>query len=112
VAAVRAVKAVSFLWEHAWLYGRAAKADRPDDWAVVGRPMPAEVYACMLRKDDDAFKAAVDRSLTRLMRSGEVLKIYRRWFQSPIPPKGLNLNWPPPDALLELYRSPTDKPLG
>ncbi|MDT4865302.1 Glutamate/aspartate import solute-binding protein [compost metagenome] len=74
--------------------------------------MAAEVYACMMRKDDPAFKAVVDRSLTQLMRSGEALKIYRRWFQSPIPPKGLNLNWPPPDALLELYRSPTDQPLG
>ncbi|WP_342130452.1 transporter substrate-binding domain-containing protein [Hydrogenophaga sp. OTU3427] len=111
-AMLQAGKADAFLMDDAVLYGLRAKADRPDDWAVVGRPMPAEVYACMLRKDDDAFKAAVDRSLTRLMRSGEVLKIYRRWFQSPIPPKGLNLNWPPPDALLELYRSPTDKPLG
>jgi glutamate/aspartate transport system substrate-binding protein len=66
----------------------------------------------MLRKDDPAFKAVVDRSLTRLMQSGEALKIYRRWFQSPIPPKGLNLNWPAPESLLELYRNPNDRPLG
>ena len=94
------------------LYGLRAKADNPDDWHVVGQPLAAEAYACMLRKDDPAFKAVVDRGLTRLMQSGEALKIYKRWFQSPIPPKGLNLNWPPPDALLELYRAPTDQPLG
>ncbi|MGS5085754.1 transporter substrate-binding domain-containing protein [Hydrogenophaga sp. A37] len=105
-------RAVAFLMDDAVLYGLRAKADRPEDWRVVGQPMAAEVYACMLRKDDTAFKAVVDRSLTQLMRSGEALKIYRRWFQSPIPPKGLNLNWPPPDALLDLYRSPTDQPLG
>ena len=105
-------RAAAFLMDEAMLYGLRAKADRPDDWRVVGQPMAAEVYACMLRKDDPRFKALVDRSLTELMQSGEALKIYRRWFQSPIPPKGLNLNWPAPEALLELYRSPNDRPLG
>lgn len=105
-------RAEAFMMDDAVLYGLRAKADRPDDWRVVGQPMAAEVYACMLRKDDPAFKAVVDRSLTQLMQSGAALKIFRRWFQSPIPPKGLNLNWPAPDALLELYRTPNDRPLG
>jgi len=105
-------RAVAFLMDEAMLYGLRARADRPEDWHVVGQPMAAEVYACMLRKDDPRFKALVDRSLTELMQSGEALKIYRRWFQSPIPPKGINLNWPAPEALLELYRSPNDRPLG
>ena len=111
-AQLQSGRAIAFLMDEALLYGLRAKTDRPEDWRVVGQPMATEVYACMLRKDDTAFKAVVDRSLTRIMQSGEALKIYRRWFQSPIPPKGLNLNWPPPDALLELYRSPTDQPLG
>lgn len=102
----------AFMMDDGLLYGLRAKADRPDDWHVVGRPTAAEAYACMLRKDDPAFKAVVDRSLSGLMQSGEALRIYRRWFQSPIPPKGLNLNWPPPDSLLQLYRNPTDEPLG
>jgi glutamate/aspartate transport system substrate-binding protein len=105
-------RAAAFLMDEAMLYGLRAKADRPGDWRVVGQPMAAEVYACMLSKDDPRFKALVDRSLTELMQSGEALKIYRRWFQAPIPPKGLNLNWPAPEALLELYRSPNDRPLG
>lgn len=111
-AQLQSGRAEAFLMDDAVLYGLRAKADRPDDWRVVGQPMAAEVYACMLRKDDPAFKAVVDRSLTRLMQSGEALKIFRRWFQSPIPPKGLNLNWPAPEALLELYRNPNDRPLG
>ena len=105
-------RAEAFLMDEAMLYGLRVRADRPDDWRVVGAPMAAEVYACMLRKDDPRFKALVDRSLTDLMVSGEALKIYRRWFQSPIPPKGLNLNWPAPEPLLELYRAPNDRPLG
>lgn len=105
-------RAAAFLMDEAMLYGLRAKDGRPGDWRVVGQPMAAEVYACMLRKDDPRFKALVDRSLTELMQSGEALKIYRRWFQSPIPPRGINLNWPAPEALLELYRSPSDRPLG
>lgn len=109
---LQAGRAEAFLMDEAMLYGLRAKAEKPGEWLVVGQPMATEVYGCMLRKDDAAFKAAVDRSLTRLMQSGEALRIYRRWFQSPIPPKGLNLNWPPPQALLELYRNPKDTPLG
>lgn len=111
-ALLQAGQADAFMMDDGLLYGLRAKADRPDDWHVVGQPMAAEVYACMMRKGDPAFKAVVDRSLTRLMQSGEAMKIYRRWFQSPIPPKGLNMNWPPPAALLELFRVPTDEPLG
>lgn len=105
-------RADAFLMDEAMLYGLRAKAERPDDWRVVGQPMAAEVYACMLRKDDPRFKALVDRSLAEIMQSGEALRIYKRWFQSPIPPKGLNLNWPAPAALLELFRAPNDQPLG
>jgi len=39
------------------------------------------------------------------------LKIYTKWFQRPIQPRGLNLNWPPSEAMLELYRHPNDRPL-
>ena len=63
-------RAEAFLMDEAMLYGLRVKADRPDDWRVVGQPMAAEVYACMLRKDDPRFKALVDRSLTELMQSG------------------------------------------
>ncbi len=104
--------AVAFLMDEAMLYGLRAKADHPEHWHVVGTPMATEVYACMFRKEDPAFKAVVDRSLTQLMTSGEALKTYRRWFQAPIPPKGLNLNWPAPEALLELYRNPHDRPMN
>ncbi len=111
-AMLQAGRAEAFLMDEALLYGQRAKVNQPEDWVVVGQPLAPEVYACMMRKDDPAFKALVDRSLTTLMRSGEALRIYQRWFQSPLPDGGPNLNWPPPDALLQLYRSPNDQPLG
>ena len=73
----------------------ARKAQQPEDWVVVGTPMSSEAYGCMMRRGDIAFKRSSTAALARLMTSGEALKIYAKWFQRPIPPNGLNLNWPP-----------------
>lgn len=108
---LEAGRAEAFMMDDALLYGERAKAQNPDDWIVVGSPMSYEAYGCMMRRGDVSLKRIVDRELTRLMQSGEALKIYGKWFQRPIPPRGLNLNWPPSDALLELYRHPSDRPL-
>lgn len=105
-------EAQAVIHDDALLHGQRAKARKPEDWRVVGTPLASEAYGCMLRKGDAAFKQVVDRGLERLMRSGEALRIYQRWFQRPIPPKGLNLNWPPSEPLLQLYRHPNDRPLG
>lgn len=102
-------QANAYMMDDALLYGERAKAQRPQDWVVVGKPMSTEVYGCMLRQGDVAFKKVVDRGLAQLMQSGEALKIYTKWFQRPIPPKGLNLNWPASEALLYLYRHPNDQ---
>ena len=62
-----------------------------------------------MRKDDPAFKKVVDDALAKVMTSGEASKIYEKWFMQPIPPKGLNLNFPLSDAMKSLYKSPNDK---
>ena len=64
----------------------------------------------MVRKDDPAFKKAVDDAIVGLYKSGEINKIYSKWFESPIPPKKLNLNFPMSDKVKELIKNPTDKP--
>ena len=110
--ALESGRAEAFMMDDALLYGARARAVRPGDWEVVGTPMSQEAYACMMRRGDPEFKAAVDRALVRLMQSGEAMRIYQRWFQEPIPPWGLNLNWPPSPAMLQLQRSPNDRPLG
>ena len=104
-------KVDALMLDDALLLGERAKASQPEDWRLTGTPMSSEVYGCMLRRDDAGFKTLVDRELSRLMQGGEALKIYQRWFQRPIPPKGLNLNWPPTEALLQLYRQPSDRAL-
>lgn len=105
-------RAVAFMMDDALLYGEMAKARKPDDWTVVGTPQSYEIYGCMLRKDDPAFKKAVDGALTATFESGEINAIYDKWFLQPIPPKGLNLHFPMSDELKKLIAEPTDKAAG
>ncbi|MCO3060415.1 transporter substrate-binding domain-containing protein, partial [Pseudomonas aeruginosa] len=102
-------RAVAFMMDDALLYGEMAKAKKPDDWVVGGTPQSFEIYGCMVRKGDAAFKKVVDKAITDTYASGEVNKIYDKWFTQPIPPKGLNLNFPMSDELKKLIANPTDK---
>jgi glutamate/aspartate transport system substrate-binding protein len=97
------------MMDDALLYGELAKAKKPGDWVVTGTPQSREAYGCMLRKDDAPFKKVVDGAIARLMASGQAEKIYARWFMSPVPPKGLNLDFPLSDDMKALYKSPNDK---
>ncbi|HET6922036.1 MAG TPA: transporter substrate-binding domain-containing protein, partial [Anaeromyxobacteraceae bacterium] len=80
------------------------------DWVVTGTPQSLEAYGCMMRTGDARFKRLVDATLARVMTSGEAEAIYRKWFHSPIPPRGLNLNFPLSDAMRKLYQAPDDRP--
>ncbi|MGH8770093.1 MAG: glutamate/aspartate ABC transporter substrate-binding protein [Burkholderiales bacterium] len=102
-------RAVAFMMDDALLYGELAKARNAKDWIVTGTPQSFEAYGCMLRKDDPQFKKLVDATLAKAMQSGETEKIYKKWFLSPIPPKGLNLNFPMSKEVTALYKNPNDK---
>jgi glutamate/aspartate transport system substrate-binding protein len=103
-------RAVAFMMDDALLAGEMAKAKKPDDWAVTGTPQSYEIYGCMVRKGDEPFKNAVDDAIVATFKSGEINTIYNKWFQSPIPPKGLNLQFPMSEELKKLIAEPTDKP--
>ena len=103
-------RADAFAMDDILLYGLAASSANPREWAVVGESIQVEPYAIMLRKDDPSFKALVDGVLARLMDSGEFERLYTRWFQQPIPPKGVNLNAPMPAELRDNLKAKSDKP--
>ncbi len=63
----------------------------------------------MMRKGDPAFKKVVDDAIAKVETSGEGDQIYKKWFVSPIPPKGLNLNFPESDDMKALFAHPNDK---
>lgn len=71
--------------DHILLYGLIAKAKNPADYMVTGRFLSFDPYGLMLPRDDSAFRLVVNKTLAGLFRSGEIDKIYNKWFMSPIP---------------------------
>jgi len=104
-------RAVAFMLDDALLAGERAKARKPDDFIIVGTPQSKEAYGMMMRKGDDQFKKLVDEAIAKAETSGVAEKLYQKWFQSPIPPKGLNLNLPLSEDMKALFKSPNDKAL-
>ncbi|MNE72724.1 Glutamate/aspartate periplasmic-binding protein precursor [compost metagenome] len=104
-------RAAAFYMDDALLYGERAKARRPHNWVVVGKGMSREIYSCMVRKDDPQFLALVNDALAELYGSGEINTIYRRWFEQPIPPNGLNLEFPMSSELEAIIAKPTSNPV-
>lgn len=104
-------RADAFVLDDNLLAGLIASSKDPGAYRIVGEPLGAEPIALLFRKDDPGFKAAVDGVLTRLMLSGEMEKIYTKWFVEPIPPKNVSLNLPLGNTLRQLFAHPNDKPL-
>ena len=107
---VQAGRADAFAMDDILLYGLKAAAQNPAEFAVTGEAIQVEPYAIMLRKDDPAFKKLVDDTLIGLFKSGEFEQLYKKWFQSPIPPKGINLNAPMSKELQDNMKLLSDKP--
>lgn len=103
-------RAVAFVMDDNLLAGLIVTSKNPADYAIVGEVLNVEPIAIMIRKDDPKFKALVDSTVIGLMKSGEIEKLYNKWFMSPIPPKGANMNFPMSDKLKELIKNPSDAP--
>jgi len=107
---VQQQRADAFGMDDILLYGLRASAPNPAELAVVGEAVQVEPYAIMLRRDDPAFKKLVDDTLIALIRSGEFEALYKQWFLSPIPPRGINLNAPMSKELQDNLKALSDKP--
>jgi glutamate/aspartate transport system substrate-binding protein len=102
-------RAVAFMMDDALLAGQRANAKHPKDWIIVGTPMSREAYGCMMRKDDPQFKALVDKTFAKVMTSGQAAKIYKKWFMSPVPPKGMNMDFPMSVDMKAAFKHPNDQ---
>jgi glutamate/aspartate transport system substrate-binding protein len=103
-------RASAWMEDDILIAGFRANAKKPADFKLLDKSYPSDPYALMLRKDDPQFKALVDETLAKLMRSGEFEKLYAQWFERPIPPKGINIQLPMSDALKRALKEPNDKP--
>ncbi len=105
---VQTDRAAAFPMDDILLYGLKAGAKNPDEFVVIGEFLSDDPYAIMLRKDDPEFKKLVDAAVSAIYKSGEINKIYKKWFESTIPPKNINLNFPMSDGLKAAIKNPNN----
>jgi glutamate/aspartate transport system substrate-binding protein len=104
-------RADAFVMDGQILAGNIATSKNPADYKIVGETISVEPIAIMLRKDDAAFKKLADDSIRDMAKSGELQKLYDKWFMQPIPPKNTKVGLPLSEATKAAWANPNDKPL-
>jgi glutamate/aspartate transport system substrate-binding protein len=104
-------RADAFVMDGQILAGNISKAKNPADFKIVGEVLSVEPIAIMIRKDDPAFKKAVDDSIKAMMKSGDMAKMYDKWFMQPIPPTNTKVGLALGDSTKQAWANPNDKPL-
>ena len=104
-------RADAFIMDGSILAANISKSKAPNDYKVVGEVLSVEPIACMLRKDDPAFKKAVDESIARQIKDGSLAKLYDKWFMQPIPPNNVKIGLPLSAATKAAWDAPNDKPM-
>jgi len=104
-------RADAFVMDGQILAGNIARAKNPADFKIVGEVLSVEPIAIMIRKDDPAFKKAVDDSIKAQIASGDMAKAYDKWFMQPIAPSNTKVGLPLSDATKSAWASPNDKPV-
>jgi glutamate/aspartate transport system substrate-binding protein len=103
-------RAAAYAMDDVLLRATVAAARRPEDFVLSDEALSVEPYGIMLGRDDPEFKRVADEAIVTLFRTGEIFRLYQRWFQSPIPPRGLNLQLPMHPAMRRVVDRPTDSP--
>ncbi|MEJ8820421.1 transporter substrate-binding domain-containing protein [Variovorax humicola] len=104
-------RADAFVMDGSILASNIAKAKSPADYKIVGEVLSVEPIAIMIRKDDPAFKKAVDDSIKNQIKSGDLAKLWDKWFLKPIPPANVTINLPLSQATKDAWANPNDKPM-
>jgi glutamate/aspartate transport system substrate-binding protein len=104
-------RADAFVMDDNILAGLIATAKNPAEYRIVGEVLSVEPIAIMIRKDDPTMKKLADDTVTGMMKSGALEKLYTKWFLAPIPPKNTSVNLPMGGTLKTLFTSPNDKPM-
>ena len=101
-------RAVAFFMDDILLYSLVANSKNPSEWVISSDALSVEPYGIMMRKDDPGFKKTVNGAINSLYKSGEINKIYAKWFLRPVPPKGINLNVQMTEVFKKVVANPTD----
>jgi len=104
-------RADAFVMDGAILAGNIATAKNPADFKIVGEVLSVEPIAIMIRKDDPALKKLGDDTIGQLAKSGELAKLWDKWFMQPIPPKNTRVGYAVSESTKAAWANPNDKPM-
>ena len=104
-------RADAFVMDGSILASNIAKSKSPADFKVVGEVLSVEPIAIMMRKDDPAFKKAVDDSIKAQIKNGDLAKLWDKWFLKPIPPANVTIGLVLSEATKAAWANPNDKPM-
>ncbi|MBC7717151.1 MAG: amino acid ABC transporter substrate-binding protein [Pseudorhodobacter sp.] len=104
-------RADAFVMDGAILAGNIAKSKNPADFKIVGEVLSVEPIAIMMRKDDPAFKKAVDDSIKAMIKSGDMAKLWDKWFMQAIPPTNTKVGLAVSESTKTAWANPNDKPM-
>ena len=104
-------RADAFVMDGQIVAGLVSKSKNPADYKILPDALSVEPIACMMRKDDPSFKKAVDSSIQAMVKSGELAKMYDKWFMQPIAPANTKVGLPLSDATKQAWANPNDKPM-
>jgi len=104
-------RADAFVMDGSILASNIAKSKLPADYKIVGEVLSVEPIAIMMRKDDPAFKKAVDDSIRAQIKNGDLAKLWDKWFLKPVPPANVTIGLALSDATKAAWANPNDKPM-
>jgi glutamate/aspartate transport system substrate-binding protein len=104
-------RADAFVMDGQILAGNIANAKNPADFKIAGEVLSVEPIAIMVRKDDPAIKKLADDTIRDLAKSGDLAKIYDKWFMQPIPPKNVKVGLASSDSTKAAWANLNDKPM-
>ena len=101
----------AFVLDDNMLAGVIAQSDKPENFKIVGEVIGAEPIAIQFSKADPAIKQAVDGVIRQMIASGDLERLYNKYYTQPIPPKNTNLNLPMGVTLKKMLAQPNDVPV-
>ncbi len=115
----------AFMMDDVLLKLMQAASKNKTKYAITKGDLAIQPLSLMMRKDDPEFKKLIDTEVTRIITKGEIYTMYKKWFESSIPPfqispmyqkwaeiqtppNKINLNLPMVYMLHDSFKVPTD----
>ena len=103
-------RADAFVMDGSLLAGLISRSKNPADFKIVGEVLAVEPIAIMMRKDDEGLRKIVNATIASLTKSGEINKLYDKWFLQPTPPTGTKVGLAMSATLKDALKNPNNHP--